>query len=174
MPIQDKKYQLEIPSFKLLDATTTEKRVGETITAYNDAIRDIVNQLNQNGLSNEAKVYCIYLLGQLHAAEGVSVLIDKIETEANKVDPKDRIGRWGKYPAQEALAKIGKSAANAILEKLGQENNELRRNLMVLVIIDVEGKEIGKIRIQKALEIESNVTAKGNLVLAQKLIELNP
>src|SRR6266446_4707465 len=132
----DKEYVVKIPDFRAQPSENMSQSVDQAVKSYHEIIADLMGQLRQGGLSNEGKVYDIYLLGQLRATEAVTILIGNIDFKASKVDPKGGIGRWGMYPAHEALSKVGAPAVNMILDKLASERNDLRRKLMCFVISD--------------------------------------
>lgn len=109
------------------------KRIG---TEY---ITNLVGQIRSGNLNNEKKVLAIYLLGALHPVDtnSIEVLLDNIDLRATRFDPGVRPMRWGEYPAEEALIRIGKPAIEPILNHLPIENSELRRQLMCNVIKQV-------------------------------------
>jgi len=165
-----KQFVISVPAFKQ-NGVGLDASVNNAVHAYYDAVDEILRQMRQENLSNEGKVYCAYLLGELRAAKAISILLKNIDLKAEKIDPKIAGVRWNVYPAQDALAKIGMPAVHMILDRLGKEENEDRRKLMCRVIAKVEGKEIGKGRVTIAKEKASDETAKRNLELAAKLFE---
>ncbi len=106
-------------------------------------ITNLVNQLQQETLGNDKKVLVIYLLGELRVSDtnSIEVLIKYINLKATKIEPKLSAPRWGYYPAQEALIKIGTPVVNPILNHLPNEGNELRGHLMFEALIRIEGKK---------------------------------
>ena len=168
---KEKEYVVRIPDFQAQLSELTSKAVDQVAKSYREVIGDIKGQLDQGHLSNEGRVYAIYLLGQLRAAEAVTVLIENIDFTAARVDSKVGIGRWGMYPAQEALGKIGTPAVNIILEKLPTERDGLRRKLMCLVISDVEGKAVGTMLVKVRFDEESDASRKASLGLALQVME---
>jgi len=99
-------------------------------------IADLVHQLQYGNLTDEKRVLIIYFLGVLHASDtnSIEALIRFIDLKATIFDPKTDIQRWGLYPAEEALIKIGKPVVNPILDHLPNETNQLRRQLMCDVL----------------------------------------
>lgn len=165
-----KEFPMTVPDFAATPGEELDEAVNRVAQSYHGAALELVRQLRKGGLPNDRTVYLVYLLGQLRAVYAVTILIDNIHLEAEKVDPKDRIGRWGPYPAQQALARIGKPAVNMILDRIGKENSELRRKLMCLVICDVDGNEIGRLLLRARLDKASGVE-KNNLDLALKYMK---
>jgi len=145
--------------------------VNQVTESYYKVVDELMRQFYDPGLSDEDRVYVIYLLGELRAHKAISVLIKYIDLKATRNDPKTRIARWGPYPAQEALVKIGRHAVWMILDKLPDEKNELRRRLMSHVIIDVHGRDIGAILIRKRLDLEKDPARWANLEAAQQYFE---
>ncbi|MGH7976620.1 MAG: hypothetical protein ACREDS_00530 [Limisphaerales bacterium] len=106
-------------------------------------ITNLVNQIRNGALNSDNKTLAIYLLGELHPDDtnSIEVLIENIDFKATKFDHilKTRISikRWGSYPAEEALIKIGRPVVDPILNHLPTENSELRRQLMCDVLKQV-------------------------------------
>src|ERR1035437_772729 len=101
-------------------------------------VSNLVYQIKQNDVLDGAKAYSIFLLGELRTTNttAIEILIEKIDLKA----PRQlalRLPLWGKYPAEEALAKIGKPVVNPILTYLPNETNQLRRQLMCVVLKQV-------------------------------------
>ena len=166
-----KEYATKIPDFGAPPSESMSKGVDHVVDTYHEMVAEVMSQLSQDNLSNEGKVYAIYLLGQLRATKSVPILIENIDLVAPRVDTKGAIGRWGMYPAQEALSKIGKPAVNMIVDMLPDEKNELRRKLMCFVLADVDGAEVAKFNLSRALATESEPVRKGNLQSAQMILE---
>ena len=164
----DKQYLIKLPDFRAPPSEDMSYAVDKVIESYDSIAASILEQLRDHQLSNEGKVYAIYLLGRLRANPAVPILLDNIAFKATKVDPKGGIGRWGMYPAQEALVRIGTPAVNMILDRLPTEREEIRRKLMCSVISDVEGKTFGKLVIKIRYDEESDPANKENLQLALK------
>jgi len=156
----------------------------EAKTICPEYITNLVNQLRYGQLDNDNKVLAIWLLGELHPidANSIDVLIEYVDLKATKLDPKTRIRRWGDYPAEEALIKIGMPTVNHILNHLSTETNELRRHLMCVVLVEVEGKKgevfngadgkaITQNQIKHKLADESDSTRRANLEAALKELE---
>jgi hypothetical protein len=167
-----KEYAVKIPDFRTQAAEETNKAVDQIVKAYREIVADVLGQLRDGNLANEGKVHAIYVLGQLRATAAVTVLIEDIDLKASKFDPKVGLGRWGSYPAQEALSKIGNPAVNMILDRLPGEKDELRRKLMCFVLIDVEGKPFGKLRLKLKYDEETDPAKKKNLELALGIFDM--
>ena len=159
-----------IPDLGNLSSKTTSSEIDLAAQSYNDNIAHLLRQLREAGVSVEGKVYAIYLLGQWRATAAVSTLIDNISMNASKSDPRLSIARWGTYPAQEALSRIGTPAVNMILEKLPAEQDDLRRRLMCFVIHDVEGKVTGQWMLQSKIVNERDGPRKVNLQAALNVL----
>jgi len=124
----------KMPSFKEMDAALNAVEDLKQ-TATPEYVSNLVFQIRQDNASDEAKVYAIFLLGKLHATNStaIEVLIDKIDLKA----PHQlalRLPPWGKYPAEEALMKIGKPVVDPILNHLPNETSQFRRQLMCDVL----------------------------------------
>jgi hypothetical protein len=100
-------------------------------------IKNLVNEIRQGDMGGN-KAPAIYLLGELrpHDEDSIEVLIENIDL---KSPPNPLLAplRWGEYPAEEALVKIGDPTVIPILNHLPTENSELRRQLMCDVLKQV-------------------------------------
>jgi hypothetical protein len=118
---------IRIPDF----STTSEKEADEATTqvvkSYDQIVVELMSQIQKEKATREGLVYCVYLLGEFRALRAVSLLVDHIDLEATRIDPKLRKGRWGVYPAEEALVKIGDHSVREVLAKLAAEENKRRR-----------------------------------------------
>jgi hypothetical protein len=166
-----REYIVRIPDLRAQPSDSMSQGADQVVQSYRAMIADLIGQFQQGIPSNEGKVYAIYLLGELRAREGVATLIENINLKAAHVDDKGGIGRWGMYPAEEALSKIGRPAVNMILDLLPTENDDTRRQLMCMVIADVEGKDLGRMILKQRVDAESDRTRKTSLEKAMKLLE---
>jgi hypothetical protein len=163
------------------DANTAINEIVDSVVATKiksvgpNFVIGLVDQLRRGGLDDEKKVLVIYLLGCLRPKDtnSVEVLIEHIDLKAPRLDPKFDIARWGFYPAQDALVRIGAPAIDPILHHLPDEGNALRRHLMCGVLKDkhVEGKEAATNQIKERLAVESNPIKRVNLELSLTEIE---
>lgn len=124
----------KMPSYKEMNAAL-DAVVELKPMATPEYVSNLVSQIKQDNASDEAKVYAIFLLGELRATNttAIEILIEKIDLKA----PRQlalRLPPWGEYPAEEALIKIGKPVIDPILNHLPTENSELRRQLMCDVL----------------------------------------
>jgi hypothetical protein len=144
-------------------------------------LTNMVCQLQRGKLSNHNKVLCAWLIGELRPNDmnSVECLIENIELEATNLDDV-RLGliRWGNYPAEEALCKVGKSAINPIFEHLRIETDNRRRNLMCRVLELTEGGKnvaensgIAKGQLRDKIAVEKDPAKKANLEAAMKELE---
>lgn len=166
-----KDYLIKIPDFSSQSSSSISKDVDQIVNSHNAIVANIVEQLQKEAISDENKLYAIYLVGQMRAIGAISTLIENIDFPAPKADSSVAIGRWGMYPAQEALSKIGQPAVNMILDKLPGENHELRRRLMCFVLVDVDGIEVAQFMLKHSLAKETDPSRKGNLQSALMILE---
>ena len=74
---------------------------------------------------------------EIRNTNSIEVLIEDIDLKATKFDEPASLPRWGFYPAQQALIKIGEPVVEPILNHLPTEISELRRRLMCDVLKEV-------------------------------------
>lgn len=166
----DTEFVTKIPDLGAPASKIMSSEIDLAAQSYNDVVAYLLRQLRQAGVSADGKVYAVYLLGQWRAAAAVSTLIENISMTAPQSDPRLGIARWGTYPAQEALSRIGSPAVNMIVEKLPTEQGQLRRKLMCSVIYDVEGKTTGQLILQSKIADEGPGTRKINLQEALNIL----
>ncbi len=138
-----------VPDFDKVRQDEADKAAKALTTSYDEIIANLRAQLRQ-AKTDDGRTYAAYLLGTLRAQAAIRDLLEVIDFPAGHLDPRDRIGRWGSYPAQDALSKIGVASVDPILEALGKENNELRRKLMVMVLLDCYRKDVSLYVLKKA------------------------
>jgi hypothetical protein len=147
-------------------------------------ISNLVSQIRNGNLNNDNKILSIYLLGALGPSDtnSIDVLIEYIDLKALRFDPAFGTRRWGEYPAEEALVKIGEPAISPILAQLSIEQNDFRRHLMCEVVRIVENRKAGAINkydgktairnlLKDRLDKEADPTKKANLELALREFE---
>jgi hypothetical protein len=168
--VMSEQYVMQVPDFRAGDLSSVDSGADKLLRSYRSLTDDLVKQLRDANLPTERKVYVIYLLGQLRAVSAVAALIDRIDLKAPKVES-DAIGRWGLYPSQEALVRIGTPAVNAVIDKLPTEGNELRRQLMCAVISDSLGNRVADAMVRFRYEEERDPSRRANLEAAVRLLE---
>jgi len=154
-PIGTNEYMFSIPKFDSIAIAEADKAAEEILRNYTAAGGELVWQQLREAKTNAGKVRLIYVLGRIRYKQAVTELIKMIDLQAEGIDPKTAIARWGRYPAAEALARIGTDSTktmNSIVRVLGTEENELRRKLMVRVLAEVLDKEVAQFAVERALK----------------------
>ena len=170
------------PNFEEMSYGDADKAVNELVGSVllmrpksvgSEFTSNLIDQLRHGRLTDEKKVLIIYLLGASRPKDtnSVEVLIDYIDLKAPHIDPAYDIPRWGPYPAQDALVRIGIPAINPILSHLPDEGSELRRHLMCYVLKSVESKETAVEQLKQRLALETNPPRQANLGLSLKDLE---
>ena len=162
---------ITVPDFQTSTPDVLSAEVDKAVQAYSGVTNEIIAQVQRGHLPNEGMLYAIVLLGQLRAANAATVLIEKIDFKPAKKDTSGGIGRWGPYPAQEALVKIGTPAVNMVLDKLPTEQNDLRRQLMCSVISDAVGKRVADAMLRFRYEEEHDAAHRANLEAAIRVLQ---
>ena len=139
-------------------------------------IDKLMRQLHYGkNLNKEKKIRICYLLGKYRASRATMDLLNIITLEDQNVTEEDtRFPLWRKYPAYEALIKIGVPTIPRILKKLETESDLLAMRLEVAVIYWVYGKEIAKIILDKALAKQTDTQKAKNIKKAMRLIKWSP
>jgi hypothetical protein len=163
-----KDFRISVPDFTAASEKEGDEAAAQVLESSAKVTGELIDQMKDPNSSANAKTLAAYLLGELRTPRAVWTLADNIDLKAPRIDPKFEIGRWGEYPAQEALHKIGIPAAAEVLRRLLTEDNELRRKLMVEVIRGVYGNDLGRDFVQNRLAKETDPMHKQNLNLALK------
>ena len=150
--VPHKEYRAFIPMFEGLSKEEADKYSADILVAQSKSINELVNQLSV-AKSVDAKVQLIYVLGELRATLAISKLVEFIDFEMQIPIFQPQMRRWGKYPAQEALVKIGLDSVKYIVPRLGKEKADDRRVFLVQVIANIMGKDIAKLMIEKEMAL---------------------
>lgn len=115
-----------------------------------------------------AKDLAIILLGELRAAQGVSLLLDNLRYQNPNVLVISYYVEPGQtYSAVEALIKIGMPAVGPTIKKLGTYDKDgLDRKLCCWIIKKVLGPRLGRLRLEIAIEEVREPKVKKNLQAA--------
>jgi hypothetical protein len=114
------------------------------------------------------KCLAIRLLGELRAQEAVRSLVQNL---AYRVDPtvagnvgRRGLGAW--YPAAASLAEIGNPAVPEVLSFLGKSADPIERHLCVWILVRIDGRDLARFRVEKAIESSRLSEVKANLQAA--------
>ena len=162
---------IQVPDFQISTSNEISSGVDKASRGYIEVINEVLGQVRRGQLSNEGMLLAIVLLGQLRAVSAVTTLIENIDFKPERRDSAGGIGRWGAYPAQEALVKIGTPAVNMVLDKLTTEQNGLRRQLMCAVMSDAVGERVADAMLRfRSEEERDNPSHLANLEAAMRLL----
>ena len=144
-----------------------------------ETIKDLIFVLEklplEDGFLDGRAEAAVYLLGELRADEP-----EAIRVLANKIDefPFVRDGLSIGTPCFRALKRIGKPASLECLKRLAtadgkkpKDRNIGRRELLLMVVRDVEGEEVAKFMLERAIAKEQDKKHKENLTAALDLLE---
>jgi len=113
----------------------------------------------------------IYLIGRNRLSDGVPELVRRIDFDTGAEPKKTAEPLWERYPAMEALITIGSPSVRPSVELLATDPNEVRRNLAVKVIRYVEGPEVAKFILERAIAAESEPKRRANLSDGMKRLQ---
>jgi|WetSurMetagenome_2_1015567.scaffolds.fasta_scaffold457184_2 hypothetical protein len=152
-----------LPDFRQLSPDEGSDMVNSVDLALGHIESDLLMQLSDEHTAQDTKTYLIFLLGQMRSRVAVKPLYDLIDFKATRMDPAFAPRRWGEFPAQEALVKIGTPAAIEGVNRLGVIDVEANRKSIAKVILAVDGKELGRSRIDFAIAQEKQPDARSKL-----------
>jgi hypothetical protein len=131
--------------------------------------RNLIRQLD-NSKTKQAKFAVAFLLGYYRMEKSVPHLSKLITLEAQGTKQK-RENLWDRYPVVEALIRIGNPAIPEMIRNIETSEDNKVRELSARVIRYVEGAEIGRIVIEKAIEKQTDPRRKARLEAALKYCE---
>jgi len=116
---------------------------------------------------SDSKHLAMLLLGDLRAAEAVSVLLENLEYRNPKRLSGSYLFEADFFPAAEALVRIGIPAVDPVIERLGgYQESCLGRRLCLVVLRQVLGTELAQARLEIAIEAAKHDTSGRNLASA--------
>ena len=112
----------------------------------------------------EPKHQAMLLLGDMRAADAVPTLLANLEYE----NPREFYGGWPTkdemYPAVEALSKIGMTAVDPVLAKLGEvDPTSTAAELCCWTLRKILGAKLGRARLEIAIEETRDSSVRENL-----------
>jgi len=122
--------------------------------------------LLKNGAAKALKVRACFLLGQFHGTEALDQLVDNIDLEAESPRP----SAWGKYPCEEAVAKLGVGIQPSLLERLAKTEAAAPREQLVRVLVSLHGAPEATEVLRQAM-VEQGGERAARLAAALSLIE---
>jgi hypothetical protein len=117
----------------------------------------------------------VKLLGAIRAPEAVQSLMTLITFKSTaSAEKQERTPVLKTFVVAAALIEIGKPASLAALEELGRtppEKDDLKRDLLLLVILRVEGEDVARFMITKAAKERTDENERNNLSAALQQVE---
>ena len=105
----------------------------------------------------------IVLLGKLRSSESVPLLSEKLDFEAFYKSTKRPQPPEDLYPCVGALSVIGKPSIPAMIKNIESHRDEKVRKLSAIVILNVEGHDLARVVVSKAMEKQKDPEKKANL-----------
>jgi len=156
------RYEFALADYRTMPEDEADKMTMAMLQTYSAATSNLIRQLHDRNMPNMAKVKIIYLLGELRVLAATGVLIENINLTAERMDPKDRIARWGPYPAREALVKIGPYASRIIMQIIGSPKfDEAKLDGYVAVLAEIELPRYALMKLQDRLCETTDETIRG-------------
>jgi hypothetical protein len=134
----------------------------------------LLDILKSKKTSNLNQCTSAYYLGEIRNPESAGALADLISlrldiSKINLIGLPDILRKIGNYPAFEALIKIGNPSIPAVIRNLAESDDAQVRKLSLQVLTRIDGdKDISQLRLQKALNAETDSTKKARLQSALK------
>lgn len=130
----------------------------------------LIRQLDSAN-TNDGKFAAAFLLGYYRMEQSVRSLSNYITLENVQRALHEKQPLWGRWPIVEALIRIGRPAIPTMIENIETGDDQKVRENSTIVIRYVEGYDIGRYILEKAIEEQENKIKKNNLKLALKYYE---
>ena len=142
-------YEFALPEYRTMPEDKADEMTMAILKTYSAATSELIRQLHERNMPNMAKVKIIYLLGELRVLAATDVLIENINLTAERMDPKTRIAKWGRHPAQEALIKIGPYASRMIMNIIASPKfDEAKVDGYAAVLVEIESPRYALMKFQ--------------------------
>ena len=159
-PMNNDSFADSIQKFEALDAK------GRTSLVESNRVRlERVRGLLLDKLlskDEEVRFFAAYLLGQYRFPEAVDALAKSIALLDDRPRFAERL--WDRFPAMEALVRVGSPSLLAMIRNLEQSDDPTVTELSLKVLYRIDGeKEIAQFRLKKAFAAQQDSKKKARL-----------
>ena len=160
-----------IPKLASLKSDERMRLLEQVSGEFADVKSGLISQLDES--DPKAVIFSVaFLLGTFREEQSVHHLSKFIAIKSDRpLLPDRRMPIWGDYPVVEALISIGNRAIPEMLKNIESSDDEKVRELSAKVIRYVDGPEIAKFRLEKAIERQSDPAKKARLTAAMESIK---
>ncbi len=163
-----------MPRLASLGSDERMKLLERASTDRSDLQTALISQLRDESNPKEVTISIAFLLGLHRMGQAVQDLSKHIALTNRPLLDDDRRPLIGEYPVVDALIRIGGPAIPEMIKNIETSDDEKVRELSAKVIRYVDGPEIARFRLQKAMEKQSDPGKKARLKAAMDGIKLPP
>jgi hypothetical protein len=128
-----------------------DRAVGQFAEAHSALVHEVGGLLTETKTPG-LKVRACFVLGMTRSPQAVGYLIENIAVQADVPERYTSLPLWGRYPCQEALARIGKPAERSLFAVLSRSGDvELRASILKVLEL-IEGRRGAVLVLEEALE----------------------
>lgn len=167
---EERTYVLKVKEFSVLERQARDEVVDGLTKAYDACIDDLINQVKASKQNDMSRAYPIYLLGRMRGSKAVSLLIDNIDWSYDGNETSIHPGKWGKFPALEALSAIGLPSVFQGVERLAIEEKPQRREMLCSLLAGIESVSFAKQRVAVKVAAETDTKRKENYEAAASIL----
>ncbi|MHC4260118.1 MAG: HEAT repeat domain-containing protein [Planctomycetota bacterium] len=150
----------------------TDEMVDKIVRTQYETVSELIMAIAEPNVANMRKVKIIYALGELRAYHATSILIKNINLVAERPDIRVGIGRWGQYPAREALVKIGPYASRMIMEIIGSRKfDRAKVDGYAAVIAEIERPRYALMKLDDWIARAEDETVRGRYEVVKARIK---
>ncbi len=139
---------------------------AEAIQALSQTRQDVISALlpiMDGTFSADVKRDVAKVLGEYRAVEAVDILVRNLDLELEPRILKGLIKHADLYPISQALSKIGKPAIPALLARIAETDNFALIARCAKVCVEIEGREVAELVVNRHLEKVPTSEAKQRL-----------
>jgi hypothetical protein len=159
-----------IPPLHAESPMTQPSSRGTVATVLRERLRIVerfVQLAGDSASTDESRCYAIYALGGLRASEAVPMLIANLDFRGDTFLC-DALPPFGKFPAAEALVRIGNTAVEPLLQLLEElpEADSEKKTLAARTLLAIDGREVAIARIEARLKARTTPEKERRLLRA--------
>lgn len=156
LPVEKVQVLAEIESLSKLSPKDRAATVG-LIAQHRVLCKEkLLGQLGGEAPSNHDRCSVIFLLGYYRLEDAAPALAKMITFESDDKGLRDqKLPLWGRYPAAEALTRIGSPATSAVLEQIQNSADDLTLSLGAQVISGVYTAKVAECVFDEAIAAQA-------------------
>ncbi len=142
-----------------LEGKPQKKQLAALTQEFRDLEMALIGELDKAN-SVEQKSAVVFLMGWYRSIVCLRVLAENVTLEYESTELEDKKPLWGRYPAVEALTKIGKAANWHMFRNIETGKDTEFRRLSCEVILRIEGPKVARFILELELKKTKDETGR--------------